>query len=209
MNFFLFWQNNEFKPDTLTSNLSRASREVGYWWSGPLEDTNRICYELYNGTLSAVAQLFVGGFSTYEVYNMVLEKNRALVLAGIYTFGERLKESEGSVDQKALLNEMIAKMLHDAKIFEQEVLCAVIGGVLSEPITTNVTTPSTELVAPIQAVINAIPGLSEFFNLQSMLEEIIGSVVDGAVGAIVDGGFADISNQIDAVGKDLGVAAAR
>jgi hypothetical protein len=200
--------NEEFKVDVLEQNLRQASREVNYWWSGPLEETNRLCYELYNGKLSDVASLFSGGYGLYDLYNTVLEKNRALAQAAIYTFGQRLKESEGAVDQKTILNEVLAKMLHDAKICEQEVICGILGSLLSEPIATNVTTPCTELVAPIQAVIDAIPAVSEFFNLSSMLEDIIDNVVEGAVGAIVDGGFNDISRQLDEAGSEIGVKAA-
>jgi len=200
--------NNDFKADVLEQNLKWAAREVSYWWSGPLEETNKLCYELYNGKLSDIAQLFTGGYSLYDLYNTVLEKNRALAQAAIYTFGKRLKESEGSVDQKGILNEVIAKMLHDAKLYEQDLVCTILGSVLAQPIATNVTTPCTELVAPIQAMIDALPGLSEFFNLQSMLEDIIGNVVNGAVGAIVASGFNDISRQIDVAGSEVGVASA-
>jgi len=200
--------NNEFKPDSLESNLKSAHREVSYWWSGPLEETNRLCYELYNGKLVDIALLFANGYSLYDLYNAVLEKNRTLAHAAIYSFGKELKESDGSGDQKQILNKIIAKMLHDAKVYEQQVLCSIIGAVLQQPIATNVTTPCTELVAPIQAMIDALPGLSEFFNLPSMLEEIIGNVVNGAVGAIVNSGFNDISRQIDVAGSEVGVAAA-
>jgi len=99
-------------------------------------------------------------------------------------------------------------MLHDAKQYEQEVICGIIGSVLAQPIATNVTTPCTELVAPIQAMIDSLPGLSEFFNLQSMLEDIIGTVVNGAVGGIVSAGFNDIARQIDVAGSEIGVTSA-
>jgi hypothetical protein len=200
--------NNDFKADTMEQNLKYAAREISYWWSGPLEETNRLCYELYNGKLSDVAQLFTNGYSLYDLYNTVLEKNRALAHAAIYTFGTKLKESEGSADQKKILNEVVAKMLHDAKQYEQEVICGIIGSVLAQPIATNVTTPCTELVAPIQAMIDSLPGLSEFFNLQSMLEDIIGTVVNGAVGGIVSAGFNDIARQIDVAGSEIGVTSA-
>jgi hypothetical protein len=199
--------NNEFKADTLEQNLKQSAREISYWWSGPLEETNRLCYELYNGKLSDIAQLFTGGYSLYDLYNTVLEKNRSLAHAAIYTFGQRLKESDGS-DQKAILNEVVGKMLHDAKLYENEVLCSILGSVLAQPIATNVTTPCTELIAPIQAMIDALPGLSEFFNLQSMLEDIIGNVVNGAVGAIVSGGFNEISKQLDVAGSEIGIRCA-
>lgn len=200
--------DNDFKADVLEKSLMQASREVGYWWSGPLEETNRICYELYNGKLADVAQLFADGFSLYDLYNTVLEKNRLLARAAIYTFGVRLKESDGSADQNQILAEIIGKMLHDAKIYEQEVICDILGNLLEQPIATNVTTPCTELVAPIQSVIDSLPGLSEFFNLSAMLSDVIGSVVDGAVGAIVEAGFGDVNRQIDAVGSEIGIRSA-
>lgn len=103
---------------------------------------------------------------------------------------------------------MTAQLLHDAKIAEQEVLCAVISCLLVEPIATNVTQPCTELVSPIQDVIDALPGLGEFFNLQDMLESIIATLAVGSVGAIVDGGFCEMNNQINEVGRVIGVSAA-
>lgn len=74
-----------------------------FWWTGPLKETNAICEEMYNGSLGAVSSLFVESFTLYNLYNLVLDKNRALVMAGIYTFGERLKTAEGSVDQMVRL----------------------------------------------------------------------------------------------------------
>lgn len=103
---------------------------------------------------------------------------------------------------------MTAQLLHDAKIAEQEVLCAIISRLLVEPVATNVTQPCTELVSPIQDVIDALPGLGEFFNLQDMLESIIAALVVGSVGAIVDTGFCEMNAQMNAVGVDIGVHAA-
>lgn len=202
-------EKNAFKADTLDSNLRICSREVCYWWSGPLEETNKVCYELYTGKLSMIESLFDTGFSLYQLYQIVLEKNRYLAQCAIYTFGKRLKEAEGAVDQKLILNEVTALMMHDAKMNLQEVLCDIMKMLLAQSVATNLTTPCTELVAPIQSIIDQLPGLSEFFNLPNMLEFIIDGVITGAIASIVDAGFDQCAREVDKAGSEVGVKAAQ
>lgn len=200
---------DKLKADVLEKTLRDCSREVGYWWSGPLEETNKICAEMHSGKLSMIESLFDGGFSLYQLHQIVLEKNRYLARGAIYTFGEKIKTSEGSVSNDAILDEVTAMMLHDAKMNLHEVLCDIIKMLLAQSIATGLTTPCTELVAPIQGVIDQLPGIGEFFNLPNMLEGIIDEVVSNAVFAIVDAGFDECAREIDAAGDEVGVKSAK
>jgi len=200
---------DKLKADVLDGTLRHCSREVNHWWSGPLEETNKICTELHTGKLSMIESLFEGGFSLYELHQIVLEKNRYLAQGAIYTFGERVKTAEGGVSNDAILNEVTAMMLHDAKMNLHEVLCDIMKMLMAQSVATSVTTPCTELVAPIQAVIDQLPGLGEFFNLPNMLEFIIDNIIVGAIAAIVDAGFDECGREVDAAGKEVGVTAAK
>lgn len=202
-------EKDSFKADVLDATLKSCSREVGQWWSGPLEETNKICHELYTGKLSMIESMFESGFSLYELHQVVLEKNRYLAQCFIYTFGKRIKEAEGAIDHKQILNEVTALALHDAKISLQEVLTDVMKLLMAESVATNLTTPCTELVAPIQEVIDQLPGLGEFFNLPSMLEFIIDGVIVGAIVAIVEAGFDECAREVDKAGSEIGVSAAK
>lgn len=50
-----------------------------------------------------------------------------------------------------------------------------------------------------------VPGLSDLFNLPSLVEEVIGSIVEGGVTAIVEGSTSDIEAAIDGAGGEIGV----
>jgi len=71
--------------------------------------------------------------------------------------------------------------------------------------------PCGELIAPLQATIDAIPvpGLSMLFDLGSMLEEVVYSIQDNAVEALISGSLRDIKTAVDVASVEIGVAAVK
>jgi len=201
--------DNSFSKDNFDSNIRWAHRSVEYWWSGPLEDTNRICWALYTSDLTDVAAFFADGFTSYSLYSLVLDGIRDLTHRAIHAFDTAYKEGETD-NLERLLNGIIAKYVHDAKLSLKSVLTAILGGILQSPIETLVFTPCLELVKPIQDVIDAIPvpGLSDLFNLSTLMGEVLHKVLDDGVAALVSGAFGDVASQIDAAGHGLGVQSA-
>jgi hypothetical protein len=195
--------------DQLDMNVRSVHRSVEYWWSGPLEDTNRICWSLYTSDLTDVAAFFSGGFTSYSLYSNVLDAIRNLTHRAIHAFHSEVKEAGvGSVDR--ILNSVLGRFIHDAKLSLQLILNNILKGLLQSPIETVVFTPCLELVKPIQEVIDSIPvpGLSDLFNLSTLMEEVLNNVLDSGVSALVKGAYADVASQIDAAGAGLGVQSA-
>mmetsp|Transcript_4539 Transcript_4539/g.9262 ORF Transcript_4539/g.9262 Transcript_4539/m.9262 type:complete len:554 (-) Transcript_4539:255-1916(-) len=198
-----------FAKDSFEYNAKWAHRSVEYWWSGPLEETNRLCWALYSSDLADVVS-FLGGYSTYSLYSEILDSIRDLTHRAITAFETAVKEADTYSGLEGVLDGVISRMLHDAKLSLKAVLNNIMGGMLQEPLESGVVNPCLELTKPIQDVIDSIPvpGLSDLFNLTSLVENCLGEIIDGGVGAVVDGAFADVQGEIDAAGSALGVQSA-
>mmetsp|Transcript_17722 Transcript_17722/g.26221 ORF Transcript_17722/g.26221 Transcript_17722/m.26221 type:complete len:555 (-) Transcript_17722:206-1870(-) len=196
-----------FDKDSFDHNISWAHRSVEYWWSGPLEETNRLCWKLYTSDLGEVAAFLSGGFTAYSLYSDALDAIRDLTHRAIHKFETLVREAGTFTNMDAVLNDVLSKMVHDAKLSVKNVLNSILGGTLQEPLESGVISPCLELTKPIQDVIDSIPvpGLSDLFNLTSLVENCLGEIVDGAVGAIVDGSFGDVAQQIESTGSELGL----
>lgn len=200
-------EQGNFAEASFESNAKWADREIEYWWSGPLEKANQICWSIYTSDLAEVASLFSsGGFTPYSVYSSALDSIRDLTHRAHYKFTTRAVES-GYANLTGILNEVLADMVHDAKLAEVTIINGILLDILQPSIESNVIVPCGELVQPVQDLIDAIPvpGLSDLFNLPSLVEEVIGSIVEGGVSAIVDGSKADVESAIDRAGSEIGV----
>jgi hypothetical protein len=86
-------KNRNFEEAIFTSSIQWADREIEYWWSGPLEHTNQICWGLYTTDLTDVACLFSArGFTPYSVYADTLESIRDLLHRAHHQFAVRAME---------------------------------------------------------------------------------------------------------------------
>jgi len=200
--------NNAFKIDTIDQSVEQCSREIGLSHAGgPMEVTMSVCSDIKTcEALSEIRQFFKEGFTLNDVSSLLACRNRILARSAVYSFGKLIKESDGSVaTQHQLLHKIFEDMLHDAKVLEQELICDVINKVLSESTTTMVTNPCSELIAPIQNVIDQFPGVSDFFNLASMSENIINGIVGKAVTAMVEGNFDQADEELTSVLNELGI----
>lgn len=201
--------NNAFKIDTIDHSLDCCFREVDLLHAGgPLEVTMSVCADMRTSqSLSEIHRFFKEGFTVKDVSNLLAYRNKMLARSAICSFGKLIKEaSDGLVStQHKLLCTVFEDMLHDAKVLEQEVLCDVINKVLLHSTTTMVTNPCSEVIAPIQNVIDQFPGVSDFFNLASMSENIINGIVAKAVAALVEGNFDEAGEELSSVLNELGI----
>lgn len=191
-----------FTPDTFEYQVRDTHRSVNYWWSGPLKDTNEICWGIYCNDLADVISIFGAGYSPYSLYSEVLDSIRDLTHRAITAFAAEVKEAnfEG---QAAILAGIVTKYVHDAKLALKAVLESILGGILQSPFETLVITPCLELVKPIQDMIDEIPipGLSDLFNLSTLTEEVLEKFKGDCVGTIVTSAYGKVSAQVDAAAK--------
>ena len=202
-------KDGAYTADTMAENTRRAHMSVNYWWSGPLKDTNEIAWNIYANDLADVITFFGAGYSPYSLYSEVLDSIRDLTHRAITAFAAAVEEAKYE-GQEAILNGVLAKFVHDAKLALKGVLENILDGILQSPFETLVITPCLELVKPIQDMIDEIPvpGLSDLFNLSSLTEEVLEKFKGDCVGAIVGGAFGKVSAQIDDAGKAEGVTSA-
>lgn len=199
-------EKGSFVEAQFASEAKSSDRAIEYWWSGPLEKANQICWSIYSSDLAELATLFSDGFTPYSVYSSALDSIRDLTHRAHFKFTTRAIEA-GYTGLEAVLNEVLADMVHDAKLAEIAILNGILLDTLNPSVESNVIVPCGELVQPVQDLIDAIPvpGLSDLFNLPSLVEEVIGSIVEGGVTAIVEGSTSDIESKIDEAGAEIGV----
>lgn len=197
-------KENGFAKDTCASNILWAHRYVGYWWSGPLKDTNQVCWKIYTSDLTDVITILGAGYTSYSLYSEVIESIRDLTHRALEAFHKAVIEADYQ-GQEAILGTILVKFVHDAKLAMKIVLNKILGGILQSPFETLVITPCLELVKPIQDMIDEIPvpGLSELFNLSSLTEEVLEKFKSDCVAAIVEGAFGKIASQIEDAKKDF------
>jgi len=201
--------DGSFTKENFDTNIKWSHRSVEYWWSGPLEETNRLCWKLYSSDLADIAAFFAG-YTSYSLYSDTLDAIRDLTHRAIHAFETKVRELDTYTNLDKILDEVLSRYIHDAKLSEKTLLNEILGGMLREPIESGVINPCLELTKPIQEVIDAIPvpGLSDLFNLTSLVEEVLGKILDGGVESIVSGAFGEVAQQIESAGASLGVESA-
>jgi hypothetical protein len=173
-----------------------------WWWSGPLDQPKRLVWDMYS---DAPAEIFyAGGFSLWSMRYYVIDHLEALFHRAIYTFRKLIKENPG-VALATHAAEILRKYVHDAKVFVRYVLLNLLKKLLDSPVNELLIKPAKELVAPIQAVIDAIPipGLSTLFDLQQLLGEVVSSVCDSGIAACFEDFLQEVFTHVEAVTPEL------
>lgn len=196
-------KNGNFEEAKFADTSKKADRSIEYW-NGPLDKANHIIYGIYSNDLKPMAALFSGGFTPYSVYAVTLDRIRDLCHRAHYTFALKAVEANYA-GLEGIFNEVIVDMVHDAKMAETAVLNIMLSSILMPSIESNVIVPCGELVQPVQDLIDSIPvpGLSGLFNLPSLVEEVIGTIIEGGVTAIVVGSTGEIDTQINECGVEV------
>ena len=205
--------DGEFDGDATKVALAikKGHRSVERNYHGPLEETYKICWELYTGKLKALDKLFDGDFSTYDVYSNAMDEIRDLAHRAVHAFSTGIAEFEGDEkDYNALLNNVMRKYLHDAKLSMKDLLNGILGGMLASPMESTVLTPSLTLVGPLQEMLDAIPvpGLADLFSLEGLTEDVVGRGLDDGVGTLVEASYGKVEGNFDEEGAKLGISVA-
>jgi hypothetical protein len=203
------------KKKEVKKAIHEAHRELEWYHSGPLAEANHVCWELYVADdLGKVASLFGDGFTTYTLYSETISAIRDLCHRAVHAFATALhdeaqaEEEEETADSKekdqdALLTEVLTRFLHDAKLSLKGVLEMLLGGMLQGGYESAVIGPCGDIVAPLQAVIEAIPGVSSLIDLNAMTEEVLQRVLDDAVGTFVESAYGQVEAKLDNAGSEL------
>lgn len=195
---------NKFKGDkkVVKKAIHEAHRELDWFYSGPLAEANRVCWALYEADdLKKVAPLFGTGFTTYTLYSETIDAIRDLCHRALHAFATGLEEEKSEEDdnQKAILADVLARFLHDAKLSLKGILELLLGGILQGGYESAVITPSGSLVAPLQEVLDAIPGVSSLIDLNALTEEVLQRVLDDAVSSFVESAYGQVEEKLDSV----------
>ena len=190
----------------VAQSIKSAHRELEWFHSGPLADANHICWDMYrDDDLKKLEPLFGNGFTSYDLYSETISSIRDLCHRAVHAFAESLTEAEASetdnkedVTQGVMLNVVLGKLGHDAKISEREVLVSLLVGILQSPYESQVISTGLTLVSPMQEVISAIPLVSSLIDLEALTEEVLQRILDDNVGALVDSSFGQVETELEA-----------
>jgi hypothetical protein len=204
--------DGDFEGDAakVAKSIKKCHRAVEFNHHGPLEETYKICWEMHTGKLKALDKLFDGDFSSYDLYSNTMDEIRGLAHRAVHAFATGIDEFEGDEkDFNGLLNDVLVRYTHDAKLSMQDLLNGILGDMLAAPMETVVLTPSLTLVAPLQELLDSIPvpGLADLFSLEALTEEVVGRVFEDAVGTLVAASFGKVESTFDDEGAKLCVSA--
>lgn len=171
-------------PSVLESEYDSAQREIDYWYSGPMSGANGILWRMYTSDLASIMDCFVGGYTAYDIYSNTLDDLRTLLHNATYTFYKYASEGGDPMD---VLADTLRKLIHDAKEVEAEGVKGILNSLIASTVDEKVVGPCLDLVEPVNDMIP--DALKELINIETLVEDVIGDIVDGALGAIVDGGI--------------------
>lgn len=189
-----------FERCKLEENIVASHRAVEEWWSGPLEDTNQICWEMYMNDLSEISSFFVNGFSSYNLYSDVLDANRTLIhraLSRFLSLASASEESSGN-DLEVILKNVLFLLTNDAKALLKSVLQNILNGFLQPSYEVDVVLPCIELVQPLQSKLDATPEVANILTLSSLCERVVHGMLKEEVAAVVETKHAECCLKIDA-----------
>jgi len=199
-------QANEFASSKFDSTLERCDWQMD-WWRGPIHAFYNIIWKMYTSSLSEVLSLLSGGITPYTIYNMCMDKVKEILHRAVFTFGQ-LAKSVSESEHTSALSHTTGLLLHDCFIMVKSTIMEVLTAILDAPIQEMVVQPAQQMVAPIQETIDAIPipGLPMLLDLPTMLQEVVGSIEEGALEALISGSLGDIKSSLEALSLEIGVS---
>lgn len=200
--------------ESFHTNMILCHRSVEEWWSGPLEETNQVCWAMYTNDLTDIASFFVAGYSAYNLYSEVLDANRKLMHRALSMFAKKA-EDVSYRDLQLILKQVLYLVIHDAKIHLKSVLHHILIGFLQSSYEGDVIVPCLALVQqPLQLALDAMPsatgqgqGVSQeafLLHLPALTERVLWRMLHTEVTAMVaashDDNCAEIDTTIELVG---------
>ena len=177
-------EKEEFKKAESQEKLLLELNNAIATWDGPLSSAKKTVDDAVKNKFTKIAHMAVKSFSLTRLGRKIMEKNYQLASYAVYTFTKKLAEP---AEAKDALKDTKERMVHDAQIYLKEVIVDILNALVADPIAETIISPCHTAVAPIQDFINAIPGgLSDFFNLNCLIEDCVGDIVGNAINSVVD-----------------------
>ena len=170
--------------------LEKMERQTWYHWSGCLRECYEEADKVYDALAGCVA--FEGGMDRYDVYWIVRDNGVGLYRNATQTFFnkyfEALESGAADVDLDQMCTEVCVMCAHDVPLVVQDIFFATFTGLISknEAWQTGIVEPMGKVVEPMQEVINKIPIVSDFINLQNILERTIDASLKAMVKPTID-----------------------
>jgi len=189
--------NNELEPSKFKDTVAYLDRQY-YWilYKG-FDIVWDFCSNIFGQIMSAASN----SMSYYEVYYMTRDSMNSIFHNAVYTFQKAARDADPS-RHLAILAEVMGKYVHDSKIAAKDLIVRVLRAVLDIPVQELMLKPASAVTEPIQSMVDAIPvpGLSTLFNLPSMVEDVIESIVESALVTLVESGFGEtLASEFNAI----------
>lgn len=175
------------------------------WLSGAyITEAYVKCYELDKSPISQVAQLFPASYPVSSLHFAVESAVQDLVRRFCVVFATNAKGHD-QAGMLAVLNQTASKLAADCKASIKLTLAGILKAVVSETVEENITGPAKDAVAPVQEMIDQLPGMSILFDLPELLGACVDDIQDRALDEIMEPTIRDISGQIDAAALEVGL----
>lgn len=170
--------------------LEKMERQTWYHWSGCLRE----CYTQADKVYDALAgsAVFEGGMDRYDVYWIVRDGAVGLYRNAVNTFFNKyfaaLEAGNTDINVDHICTEVSIMAAHDAPIVVEEIFYATFVGMIeqNEGWRSGVLEPMSKAVEPVQAVIDKIPVVKEFINLQNILDKTLSASLRALVKPTID-----------------------
>lgn len=189
--------NNELEPSKFNDTIAYLDRQ--YYWI--LYKGYDIVWEFCSNIFGQIMAAASNSFSYWEVYYMTKDSMNSIFHNAVYTFQKAARDADPS-RHAAILAEVMRKYVHDSKVAAKDLIVQILRAVLDIPVQELMLKPAGAVTEPIQSMIDAIPipGLSTLFNLSSMVEEVIESIVNSALVTLVESGFSSsLESEFNAI----------
>jgi hypothetical protein len=202
-------REKSFEKAAFQANIILSHRSVEEWWSGPLEETNQVCWVMYTDDLTDISSFFVAGYSAYNLYSQVLDANRKLMHRAL-SFFSKMAAEVNYVNLDNVLKQVLYFVINDAKVHLKTVLCGILLGFLQSSFEADVVMPFLQLVqSPLQCLLDGLsdPGLAELVHPPAFAERVLWGVLNKKVTAMVEASHADNCAEIDTTVDQVGAVA--
>lgn len=138
------------------------------WYWSPADGAFNVAWDAWSYYADRPAEL-VPGCTSSQVYSILLGRFKTLAKRAAFTFKAKY---EGNVARKS---EFLAELKHDCIVMMHATLIDIFMDALGDTICNGIKKPGMKLLDPVQEAIDSVPvpGLSEFLNLENMLDDVL------------------------------------
>jgi hypothetical protein len=127
------------------------------------------------------------GLKIHEVQELCFDNVLMLFDRAIFTLKKTMKENPSNAVAVNIQSVMV-KYANDAKLAIRYTILTLLRSIMEGPVDENIISPCTDLVQPVQDLIDSapVPGLSQILNLTDLLSETISDILDSILCNTVD-----------------------